>query len=197
MYFLYKQNTGQYVRYTDKQSKVDKVNDIRHATKLTEAEAKTLLNRCTKKLKGFHIVADTDTKEPEASSSSPSDGTSAQKPQKSNENKCKKTPRRIFTPAERKYVYIRDKGTCQICGKFVPPDKFTIDHIIPISKGGTYDYDNLQCCCRKCNQLKADTLPDDFFDVMLFVVNFQVKNKHNKKMKKKLKKIYKKIKKKS
>lgn len=74
---------------------------------------------------------------------------------------------------------------------FVPPDSFTIDHIVPISKGGTYDYSNLQCCCRKCNQLKDDALPDDFFQVMLSVVEYQVSDKHNKQIKKGIKKIYK------
>ena len=103
-----------------------------------------------------------------------------------------KTPRRNFTEHERRDIYIRDKGICGICGRVIPPDCFTIDHIIPISKGGTYDYDNLQCCCKKCNQLKDDALPDDFFKVILDVVDFQISGKNNKKMKKSLKKLYKK-----
>ncbi len=36
----------------------------------------------------------------------------------------------------------------------------TIDHIIPKSKGGTNDMTNLQPMCSRCNQKKADTLPD-------------------------------------
>lgn len=100
-----------------------------------------------------------------------------------------KTPRRCFTPKERRDIYLRDRGTCGICGNFVAPDNFSIDHIIPISKGGTYDYDNLQCCCKKCNQLKDDALPDDFFDMVLSAIDFQVNKKKNKKMRKKLNKI--------
>lgn len=100
-----------------------------------------------------------------------------------------KTPRRCFTPKERRDIYLRDRGICGICGNFVAPDNFSIDHIIPISKGGTYDYDNLQCCCKKCNQLKDDALPDDFFDMVLSAIDFQVNKKKNKKMRKKLKKI--------
>lgn len=100
-----------------------------------------------------------------------------------------KTPRRCFTPKERRDIYLRDRGVCGICGNFVAPDNFSIDHIIPISKGGTYDYDNLQCCCKKCNQLKDDALPDDFFDMVLSAIDFQVNKKKNKKMRKKLKKI--------
>lgn len=100
-----------------------------------------------------------------------------------------KTPRRCFTPKERRDIYLRDRGICGICGNFIAPDNFSIDHIIPISKGGTYDYDNLQCCCKKCNQLKDDALPDDFFDMVLSAIDFQVNKKKNKKMRKKLKKI--------
>lgn len=45
---------------------------------------------------------------------------------------------------------------------------------------------------KKCNQLKDDALPDDFFKVILDVVDFQISGKNNKKMKKGLKKLYKK-----
>ena len=65
--------------------------------------------------------------------------------------------------------------------------------VLPLTiSGGTYDYNNLQCCCRKCNQLKDDALQDDFFQVMLSVVDYQISDKHNKKIKKGIKKIYKK-----
>ena len=36
----------------------------------------------------------------------------------------------------------------------------------------------------KCNQLKDDALQDDFFQVMLSVVDYQISDKHNKKIKK-------------
>lgn len=40
------------------------------------------------------------------------------------------------------------------------PNLATIDHIIPISKGGS-KYDKSNCCisCKKCNQKKADKMP--------------------------------------
>lgn len=99
-----------------------------------------------------------------------------------------KTPRRCFTSKERSEIYIRDKGRCGICGEFIPLNEFTIDHIIPISKGGTYDYDNLQCCCFKCNQLKSNEMPDDFYGKMFIALINHAKQKNNKKMKKFLKK---------
>ena len=41
----------------------------------------------------------------------------------------------------RKNVLIRDKYTCQYCGKKFPPSELTIDHIIPKSKGGHTKWD--------------------------------------------------------
>lgn len=62
-------------------------------------------------------------------------------------------------------LYIRDNGFCQICGKHIdfncdPNSDFypSIDHIIPIAKGGLHKWDNVQLACRKCNYLKGDNL---------------------------------------
>ena len=43
---------------------------------------------------------------------------------------------------------------CVKCGK--PAD--TIDHIVPVSRGGTNDTSNLQPLCRSCNQHKHDSM---------------------------------------
>ncbi len=47
---------------------------------------------------------------------------------------------------------------CAYCGS---KDNLTIDHIIPLSRGGTNREDNLQCLCRDCNNLKGASMPDD------------------------------------
>ena len=64
-------------------------------------------------------------------------------------------------------VWNRDKGTCQLCGKLLSQEtKFpdwespTIDHIVPIAKGGTHEYANVQLTCWRCNHSKADSLLD-------------------------------------
>jgi 5-methylcytosine-specific restriction endonuclease McrA len=55
----------------------------------------------------------------------------------------------------------RDKAICQLCFKLVPADvdynhplAATIDHIIPVSKGGEHSYANCQLAHRKCNTHK-------------------------------------------
>lgn len=60
-------------------------------------------------------------------------------------------------------LYRRDGGVCRACGKELSFDKDpndpeypSIDHIIPLSKGGLHQWDNVQLMCRRCNWEKGD-----------------------------------------
>ena len=47
---------------------------------------------------------------------------------------------------------------CVKCGKSFRQGDMDIDHILPKSKGGTNERENLQCICKHCNRSKqADT----------------------------------------
>jgi 5-methylcytosine-specific restriction endonuclease McrA len=52
-------------------------------------------------------------------------------------------------------LYERDGGVCQICMTEVPRGLATIDHIIPLSRGGGHTYDNTQIAHRVCNSKKG------------------------------------------
>lgn len=72
--------------------------------------------------------------------------------------------KRIVFPQEtRMSVYNQSEGRCVYCGRFIPFDEMTIDHIVPLSKGGTNYEKNLQCCCKECNLMKQDLLERDFY----------------------------------
>ncbi len=96
--------------------------------------------------------------------------------------------RRLFTQQERNTVYNRSEGHCGICGRFIPLEEYTIDHIVPLSKGGTNDLDNLQACCGFCNKAKDDTQGDAFFDRIQRIYLYQAELRYPKKQFKKLKK---------
>lgn len=57
-------------------------------------------------------------------------------------------------------------GRCGICGQNVSQRKFTIDHIIPASRGGEHSYQNCQPAHQSCNQAKADRTPWEYAEVV-------------------------------
>lgn len=60
-------------------------------------------------------------------------------------------------------LFIQEGGrVCAICGKQMSKDETTIDHIIPLSKGGADIIQNMQLACLACNNAKGDNLPSDF-----------------------------------
>lgn len=48
---------------------------------------------------------------------------------------------------------IHPGSRCNICGSY---NNLTIDHIIPITRGGANDIKNVQILCRTCNILKSN-----------------------------------------
>ena len=71
-------------------------------------------------------------------------------------------PRRtdIETPIpyrQNKHVlYGQQEGLCNGCGVIFPFRNFTVDHVVPQSRGGTDHLDNLQLLCGACNSVKGD-----------------------------------------
>ena len=55
-------------------------------------------------------------------------------------------------------VFARDNFTCRYCGRQSDKVELVIDHLIPVSKGGTNDQENLITACVECNQGKADRI---------------------------------------
>jgi len=60
---------------------------------------------------------------------------------------------------DRLAVWERDAGTCRICGSEVQPDDWHMDHIIPVSRGGSHTYDNVAVTHPTCNMRKHGADP--------------------------------------
>jgi hypothetical protein len=69
----------------------------------------------------------------------------------------------FVAPVSRMQVYERDRWTCQLCRKPVRRDKVvphpqapTLDHVVPLSQGGTHEPANVQLAHYRCNTIKSD-----------------------------------------
>lgn len=51
------------------------------------------------------------------------------------------------------------KGICYHCGRSVLPNELTMDHIVPLSRGGRSTKANVVPSCKECNNNKKCLLP--------------------------------------
>ena len=51
------------------------------------------------------------------------------------------------------------KGICHYCGRSSLPRELTMDHIVPVSRGGKSTKGNVVACCKECNSAKKQLLP--------------------------------------
>ena len=67
--------------------------------------------------------------------------------------------KRPFLPRKlsKKEVFLRDKFTCQYCGKRV--HDLTLDHVIPRRQHGAHTWENVVTACNRCNLYKAGRTP--------------------------------------
>lgn len=68
-----------------------------------------------------------------------------------------RAPRRRVAVLSRRAVFARDEHRCQYCGGHAD----SIDHVIPKSRGGGHDWENLVAACRPCNLTKRDRTPEE------------------------------------
>jgi 5-methylcytosine-specific restriction enzyme A len=57
-------------------------------------------------------------------------------------------------------------GTCWYCGQKVGYHNLTMDHTIPLSRGGRSTKDNLVPSCKECNNKKKSSLPVEWEEYM-------------------------------
>ena len=74
---------------------------------------------------------------------------------KANRSRCNK-----------KELLKKTNGKCFYCGKKLRPHETTRDHVIPISRKGTNQKENLVPSCKKCNSAKGSMLLEEFILVL-------------------------------
>ena len=63
----------------------------------------------------------------------------------------------------------RSSGICHYCENNFIPNELTMDHVIPLSRGGKSQKFNLVPCCKECNTKKRQFLPFEWEEYMTFL----------------------------
>lgn len=57
-------------------------------------------------------------------------------------------------------------GLCYYCGEKFAFKDITMDHLVPLARGGRSTKDNLVPCCKDCNNLKKSMMPLEWEDYL-------------------------------
>jgi 5-methylcytosine-specific restriction endonuclease McrA len=58
-------------------------------------------------------------------------------------------------------IYARDDNTCQYCGRRFHRADLNLDHVVPRSRGGMTNWENVVCSCVSCNLRKGGRTPEE------------------------------------
>ena len=87
-----------------------------------------------------------------------------------------------YVKFSRSNVYLRDMYKCQYCLDIFDVNQLTLDHVIPRSKGGQTEWQNIVTCCKSCNTKKGSktlkpiiepkkpSIGKEFFLIFIFAV---------------------------
>jgi 5-methylcytosine-specific restriction endonuclease McrA len=80
--------------------------------------------------------------------------------------RARKAGCQVIDRVERDAVLMRDGYACYLCGidtsiatSPFDPGSATVDHVVPLSKGGEHTMANVRCACLGCNSSKRDQEP--------------------------------------
>jgi 5-methylcytosine-specific restriction endonuclease McrA len=80
-------------------------------------------------------------------------------------NRFVHVPRKFRRQVTNTFLFARDRYCCQYCGRpqatLKMRESLTRDHVVPLSRGGTNDWNNVVTACSPCNTRKANHLPSE------------------------------------
>lgn len=144
-------NGCHYISITDT-GKIIKTRDLMSATRYAlEVDAHRVVNSNAEKCKGYHTLL------------------------LCNNNSCKK--RKIYSSDVKRILYIHANGICAVCGKPLQLQEVSLDHYIPLSRGGADDIENLEVTHTSCNRIKSDLLPEELTSELMDILMYQIEKK--------------------
>jgi 5-methylcytosine-specific restriction endonuclease McrA len=60
----------------------------------------------------------------------------------------------------------KSRGICHYCGRRLPPSELTMDHLVPLVRGGRSVKANLVPACKDCNSKKKHMLPTEWAEYL-------------------------------
>jgi 5-methylcytosine-specific restriction endonuclease McrA len=66
-------------------------------------------------------------------------------------------------------LFARDRHLCAYCGNRGPESELTVEHIVPVSRGGRHEWGNVVTACRSCNTRKGSRTPEEAGMPLLYV----------------------------
>lgn len=75
-----------------------------------------------------------------------------------------------FRAYSRKQVFDKTGGKCVYCGMAFKDEqdlRFTLEHLIPVSKGGMDEFKNVYPCCKQCNKNRGNHELAEWLDILV------------------------------
>ncbi len=66
-------------------------------------------------------------------------------------------------------LFARDRQVCAYCGAHCSEADLTVEHIVPVSRGGRHEWTNVVTACRPCNTRKGNRRPEEANMPLLYV----------------------------
>jgi len=66
-------------------------------------------------------------------------------------------------------LFVRDRHVCAYCGGHFAELDLTVEHILPVSRGGRHEWTNVVTACRSCNTRKGSRRPEEAHMPLLYV----------------------------
>ncbi len=66
-------------------------------------------------------------------------------------------------------LFVRDRQICAYCASRFVETELTVEHIVPVSRGGRHEWTNVVTACRSCNTRKGNRRPEEAHMPLMYV----------------------------